>query len=55
MKDNGFALKSWEAETITDANYADVLLLIENTPAYTESLLYWLEQAARGVGLCELW
>ena len=41
------------AETITDADYADDLVLLANTPAEAKSLLHSLEQTARGIGLYE--
>ena len=56
MKENGFTLKMvrsrwYPAETITDAGYADDLVLYVNTPAKDESLLQSLEQTAGGIGL----
>ena len=39
------------SETITDADYADDLILLANTPAQAESLQHSLKQAARGFGL----
>ena len=36
---------------MTDADYADDLLFLENTPALAESLLHSLEQVAGGIGL----
>ena len=39
-------------QTITDANYADGTVLLANTPTQAESLLYSLERAARGIGIC---
>ena len=35
---------------MTDADYADNQALFANKPALTESLLYSLEEAARGIG-----
>ena len=37
--------------TITDANYADDIALLANTPAQAETLLHSLEGAAAGLGL----
>ena len=61
MKENGFTFlkrkkKKWGArkylsETITDADYADDLVLLGNTPVQAKSLLHFLEQVARGIGL----
>ena len=56
MKDNGFKLKKerskrYPAHTITDADYADDIALLVNTPAPAETLLYILERAATGIGL----
>ena len=39
--------KRYPPETITDADYADDLALLVNTPAQAESLARYLEQAAR--------
>ena len=55
-KDNGFKLakersRRYRAKTITDADYANDIALIANTPALAESLLHSLEQAAGGKGL----
>ena len=51
-------LKAWNrwhpTETIIYAGYADDLVLLVNKPAQAKSLLYRQEQAARGIGLCEL-
>ena len=47
MKENGFTLKNarrpYPAETITDADYADVLVPFASTPAQAEFLLHSLE------------
>ena len=56
MKINVFKLakeRSWRypAQTITDADYADDIALLANTPAQAESLLHSLERAAGGIGL----
>ena len=56
MKENGFTLKKkvgrqYPAETNTDAEYADYLVLHANTPAQNECLLNSLEQTAKGISL----
>ena len=56
MKDNGFKQvkersRRYPAQTITDADYADNLALLANTPAQAETLLHSLERAAAGIGL----
>ena len=56
MKENGFTLakersRRYQAQTITDADNADDIILLVNTPAQAESLLHSLEQAASGIGL----
>ena len=56
MKDNGFKLtkeisRIYPAHPITDANYADDIALLSNTPTQTEILLHSLERAAAGIGL----
>ena len=55
MKENGFTIKKARsrhpAETIMDADYADDIVLLTNTPTQAESLLHSLEQAAGGTGL----
>ena len=56
IKENGLTLKEarsrrYSAENITDANYADDIALLANTPTLAESLLHSLEQAAGGIGL----
>ena len=38
-------------QEITDADYADDKVLLENTPAKANSLLHSLDQAAGGIGL----
>ena len=55
MKDNGFRLtkersRRYTAHTITDADYADDIALLTNTPAQAETLLHSLERAAAGIG-----
>ena len=56
MEENSFKLakeisRRYPAQTITDADYADDIALIANTPAQAESLLHSLERAAGGIGL----
>ena len=53
IRENGFELtkrrsKRYPAKTITDADYADNLALLANTPNQAETLL---ERAAAGIGL----
>ena len=43
--------KRYPAKTITDADYADDLALLANTPNQAETLLHSLERAAEGIGL----
>ena len=43
--------KRYPAKTITDANYADDIALLVNTPNQAETLLHSLEQAATGIDL----
>ena len=56
MKENGFKLakersRRYPAQTIQDADYADDISLLVNTPAQAESLLHSLERAVAGIGL----
>ena len=56
MNDNSFTLakersRSYPAQMITDADYADNIALLANTPAQAESLLHSLKRAAGGIGL----
>ena len=56
MKDNGFKLtkersRRYSAQTITDVDYADDIVLLANTPTQAENMLHSLEQAAAGIGL----
>ena len=56
IKANSFKLtKKWSrrypAKTIIDADYADDIAILENTPNRDETLLHSLEQAAAGIGL----
>ena len=51
MKENGFTLEKgrirrYPAQTITDADHADDIVLLVNTPAQAESKLPSLERAA---------
>ena len=38
-------------KTITDADYADDIAILANTPDQAETLLHSLERAAAGIGL----
>ena len=56
IRENGFELKKkrsrrYPAKTITDADYADDITLLANTPNHAETLLHSLERAAAGIGL----
>ena len=56
IKVNGFTLKKarsrwYPAETIMDADCADDIALLVNTPTQAKSLLYSMEQTAGGIGL----
>ena len=57
MKENGFVVKkkgkkqTIPVQTITDAGYADDIVLLANAPTQAESLLHSPEQEAGGVGL----
>ena len=56
IKENGFTIKKardrqYPAEIITDADYANDIVLLSNTPAQAKSLLHSLEQAAVGIKL----
>ena len=57
MKENGFKLAKERsrryppAQTITDADYADNIVLLANSSTKAESLLHSLERAAGGIGL----
>ena len=54
MKENSFTLKGKKqtipCKTITDADYADDIALLANTPTQAASLLHSLEKAAGGIG-----
>ena len=43
--------RSYPAKTITDADLADDIAILANTPNQAETLLYSLERAAAGIGL----
>ena len=43
--------RRYPAKTITDADYADDIPILANTPAQAETLLHTLERAAAGIGL----
>ena len=43
--------RRYPAKTITDADYADDIAILANTPNQAETLLHSLERAAGGIGL----
>ena len=43
--------RRYAAKTITDADYADDIAILANTPNQAETLLHSLERAAAGIGL----
>ena len=43
--------RKYPAKTITDADYADDIAILANTPDQAETLLHSLERAAAGIGL----
>ena len=56
MKENGFKLtkersRRYPAHTVTDADNADDIVLLANTPTQGETLLHSLERAAAGISL----
>ena len=56
MRENGFKLakersRRYPAYTITDADYADDIALLPNTPAQAKTQLHSLERTAAGIGL----
>ena len=55
IREKGFELKKrnrrYPAKTITDADYADNIALLANTPKQIETLLHSLERAAADIGL----
>ena len=56
IKENGFELtnkrsRRYPAKTITDADDADDISILKNTPNQAETLLHSLERAATGIGI----
>ena len=56
IRENGFELtkkrsRRYPTKTITNADYADDIVLLANTPNQAETLLHSLERAAAGIGL----
>ena len=56
IRENGFELtkkrsRRYSAKTITDADYADDIAILANTPNQAETLLHILEGAVAGIGL----
>ena len=56
IRENGFELtkkrsRRYPAKTITDADYADDIAILANTPNQAEKIMHSLEQAAAGIGL----
>ena len=56
IRENGFELtkkssRRYTATTITDADYADDIAILANTPDQAETLLHSLERAAASIGL----
>ena len=56
IREKGFEMskkrsRRYPAKTITDADYADDIALLANTPNQAETLLHSLERAAAGIGL----
>ena len=56
IRENSFELtkkrsRRYPAKTITDANYADDIGILANTPNQAKTQLHSLEQAAAGIGL----
>ena len=56
IRENGFELTKKRsrrdpAKTITDADYADDIAILANTPNQAETLLHSLERAAAGIGI----
>ena len=55
IKENGFELtkkrsRRYPEKTITDADYADDIAILANTPNQAETLLHSLEQSTAGIG-----
>ena len=56
IRENGFELtkkrsRRYPVKTITDADYADDIAILANTPNQTETILNCLERAVAGIGL----
>ena len=56
LRENGFVLtkkrsRRYPAKTITDADYADDIAILSNSPNLAETLLHSLERAAADIGL----
>ena len=56
IRENGFELRKkrnrrYPVKTITDADYADDIAILVNTPDQAETLLHSLERATAGIGL----
>ena len=56
IRENGFELtkkrgRRYPAKTITDADYAEDIAILANTPNQAETLLHSLERAAAGIDL----
>ena len=56
IKENGFEMtkkrsRRYPAKTITDADYADDIAILANTPNQAETLLHSFERATVGIGL----
>ncbi len=56
IKENGFELtkersRRYPAKTITDADYANDIAILVNTPAQAKTQLHSLERAAGGIGV----
>ena len=56
IRENGFELtkkrsRKYPAKTITDADYADEIAILANTPNQAETLLHSLERATAGIGV----
>ena len=50
-KINSYHLSEYKNYVFTDADYADDIAILTNTPNQTETLLHNLERAAAGIGL----
>ena len=56
MRENGFEMtkkrsRRYSSKTITEADYADDIALLANTPNQVETLLHSLKRAAAGINL----